>query len=144
MFVETLSPLGSWLNPRLFCAKFCWNWPAGSGEYFLQIVNFPVIYPWEKPWPFIWTNLNSLYPRVLCARFGWNWPIGSEEEDRNVNSSDRRTYLLYDVPQANRKSHLIFQLRWARTTEDKLWQYKIQEGIICWSCIRGALVSNGR
>ena len=41
---------------------------------------FVIICPWKLAWPFIITNLNSLYPRMLCAKFSWNWSSGSEEK----------------------------------------------------------------
>ena len=31
-----------------------------------------IISPWERVWPFIWTNLNPFYPMMLCAKFGGN------------------------------------------------------------------------
>jgi hypothetical protein len=37
--------------------------------------------PLKRIWPFIWTNLNSLYPRKICTKFDWIWPAGSGEED---------------------------------------------------------------
>ena len=68
----------------MICAKFCWNWPSGSGEddfsnLLMYFRNFVII----SPWPFIWTKLNPLHPlgRILCAKFGWNMPSGSGEED---------------------------------------------------------------
>ena len=50
-------------NTRMHCAKFCWNWPNGSGEdcfwillfYFCYLV---IITPLKRTWPFILTNLN--------------------------------------------------------------------------------------
>ena len=52
---------------------------------FLKVVNdflyVAIISPLKKnAWPFIRTNLNSLYPRILCVMFGWNWPRGSGED----------------------------------------------------------------
>ena len=35
-------------------------------------------------WPFIWTNLNSLYQGLFCAKFDWNWPSGSEEDFKKL------------------------------------------------------------
>ena len=53
-------------NIRMLCAKFCWNWPGGSGEEDFKISTryFPysvIISPWKRVWPFIWTNLNSFF-----------------------------------------------------------------------------------
>ena len=47
----------------MFCAKFGWNWPCGSGweEFKISSMffrNFVIISPWKSAWPFIWTNLN--------------------------------------------------------------------------------------
>ena len=67
----------------MLCAKFGWNQPSVSSEDFKNFVkSFVIISPWKKAWPFIWTNLNSLYPRprMLCAKFGCNLPSGSGEE----------------------------------------------------------------
>ena len=75
-------------HPRIYCAKFDWNWSSGSGEIFFLISSmffryFVIISPWKRTGPFIWTNMNSLYPRMVCAKFGWNWPRGSWEEVEN-------------------------------------------------------------
>ena len=77
------------LHPRMFCAKFGWNWSSGSGEEdFYIFVNifyyFIFICPWKRAGPFIWTNLNPLYPRMPCAKFSWNWLSGSGEEDFEI------------------------------------------------------------
>ena len=45
-----------------------------------------------RTWPFIWTNLNTLYPKMLCVKFGWSWSSGSGEEDENV----KKKIHLYD------------------------------------------------
>ena len=79
------------LHQRMLWAKFCWNWPSGSGEEDFLILSmyfcyFVIISPWKRAGPLIWTNLNPLHPRMLCAKFGWNWPSGSGEEDENVKS----------------------------------------------------------
>ena len=71
---------------KMFCAKFSWNWPSGSGEEDFLISSmffryFVIISPWKRAWPFIWTNLNPLHPEIHCAKFGWNRPSGSGEED---------------------------------------------------------------
>ena len=90
------------LHPRMICAKYCWNWPSGSGEEDFLISSmyfryFLIIPPWKRAGPFIWTNLNPLNPRMLCAKFGWNWPSGSGEEVKNRKSlqtdgqTDRQT-----------------------------------------------------
>ena len=41
---------------------------------------FPIIPPWKRAGPYIWTNLNTLYPRMHCAKFGWDWPSGSGKD----------------------------------------------------------------
>jgi hypothetical protein len=46
--------------------------------------SFPIISPWNKGLPFIYTNLNLLYLRMICANFGYNWLSGSGEEVENV------------------------------------------------------------
>ena len=80
------------LHPRMFGAKFGWNWPEGSWEKdFFNFVkkyfcNFVIISPWKRAWYFISINLNSLYSRMICAKFGWNLLGGSGEEDENVKS----------------------------------------------------------
>ena len=66
-----LSPLweGDWsfiwtnfipLQPRIVCAKFGWNWTRCSGEDFekltIYLYYFPIIFPFRRAWPFIWTN----------------------------------------------------------------------------------------
>ena len=38
---------------------------------------FVIISLLKKAWPFIWTNLNSLYHMMLCDKFGWYWHCGS-------------------------------------------------------------------
>ena len=72
------------LHPRMLCAKFGWSWTSGSGwriifKVFNIFLQFTIIFPLRRAWPFIWTNLNPLHPRMLCAKFGWNWPSGSGE-----------------------------------------------------------------
>ena len=71
---------------------------------------FPIISPWRKVWPFIWTNLNTLHTRMLCTKFGSNWTSGSGEEVEMWNvyrQTDGRTDVL-----------LSFQLRWAKNFVD--------------------------
>ena len=64
------------LHPRIFLAKFGWNWLSGSGEVFLissmYFHYFGIIAPWKRAGPFIWINLNSLLPRMIRVMFGWN------------------------------------------------------------------------
>ena len=56
---------------------------------FLKVVNVFSLCGYYLPlinaWPFIWTNLNSLYPRILCVMFGWNWPSGSGEDFQKLS-----------------------------------------------------------
>jgi hypothetical protein len=42
---------------------------------------FVIISPFNRTWPFRWTNLNSLIPRIICTKFDWIWPSGSGKED---------------------------------------------------------------
>ena len=65
---KNLNPFHSWM----FCAKFSWNWPSGSGEEDFWISSmyfrhFLIISPWKMPGSHMWTTLNPLYPRMLCA-----------------------------------------------------------------------------
>ena len=52
------------IHPRIISAKFDWNWPRASEEYFLKssmyLHYFVIISPWKRAGPFIWTNLNPL------------------------------------------------------------------------------------
>ena len=73
------------LHPCMLCAKYGWNWPSGYGEKDFYISSiyfhyFEIISFWKRGWPFIWTNLNSLYPKMHCVKFGWKKPSGSGEE----------------------------------------------------------------
>ena len=66
----------------MFCAKFGWNLPSGSGKDFkkkfsMYFCYFVRISPWKRAWPFIWINLNPHYQRKFCVKFGWTWPVGS-------------------------------------------------------------------
>ena len=76
----------------MFCAKFGWNWPIGTGEKeFLKFVDvLSLFYDYlhlERAMALhLIKNLNPLHPRMLCAKFGWNWPSGSGVEVKNVKS----------------------------------------------------------
>ena len=95
-----------WRRFSYACLLFRYYFPPGKGCG-LHLNNFIIISLWKRYWPFILTNLNSLYPIMLCAEFGWNWPRISWEEDRR---------------QAIRKAHLNFQLRWAKISNKMcLW-----------------------
>ena len=65
------------LHPRMFCAKFGWNWPGGSGEEdVFWICYFVIISPWKRAGPsFEKKKLNPIHPRMLCAKFCWNWSV---------------------------------------------------------------------
>ena len=39
---------------------------------------------WNKVWPFIWRNVNSLLNKDAYAKFHWHWPSGSWEEDFHI------------------------------------------------------------
>jgi hypothetical protein len=41
---------------------------------------FVIISPLKRTWPFIGTNLNSLYPRTICITFDWISLTGSGED----------------------------------------------------------------
>ena len=74
------------LHPGMFCAKFDWNCPSGSGEEDSKIssmyfFHFIIISPCKIEYPFIWRNLNSFPPRIICIQFGWNSPSGFGEEN---------------------------------------------------------------
>ena len=57
-----------YLNKRILCAKYGWNWLGGSR---ILSSNFAIInyLPLEKGGALIWTNLNPQNPRMLCAKF---------------------------------------------------------------------------
>ena len=120
LLFEIISPwkrAGSfiWINlnsllPRMFCAKFGWNWFSGSLNYVNVFSLFPNFLHLERVGSFIRINLNPLHPRKLCAKFGWNWFGGSGEEDENVKSQRRRN-IKFD-----QKSSLELELRWAKNT----------------------------
>ena len=42
-----------------------------------------IISPWKRAWPFILTNLNSLYLRMLCAM--WLWRSKESFTDRRMD-----------------------------------------------------------
>jgi hypothetical protein len=48
---------------------------------------FVIISPLNRTWPFIWTNLNSLYLRIICTKFDWIWSAGFGEEHFFLNFS---------------------------------------------------------
>ena len=76
------------LHTRMLCAKFGWNWPSGSGEFFfLNFVDVLFCYylPLECVLPFIWTNVNPIHPKMLWTKFGSNWLSGSGEEDNKFH-----------------------------------------------------------
>ena len=62
------------LHPRMFCAKFNWNWPSGSEEEEFLISSmyfryFVIISPWKRVGPFIrknWVPFNKgcIVPRL--------------------------------------------------------------------------------
>ena len=105
-------------HPRMFCAKFSWKWPSGSGEEDFKISSMYFTSPWKGAGPFNWTKSNPLYQRMLCAKFGWNQPSGSGEEDKiwkvydddndDDNGDGQRTN--FD----KKSSSLSFGLRWAK------------------------------
>ena len=69
---EFPSPMAALYQVWLKLAEFFWRrryFEIMLSLYFRYLV---IISPWNKAWPFIWTNLNSLQPRNLCAKFGWN------------------------------------------------------------------------
>jgi hypothetical protein len=53
----------NFLYPRMICTKFDWNWPAGSGGFFFNIINtckygFPYCGPSRPPGTMLLRNLN--------------------------------------------------------------------------------------
>ena len=66
----------------MLCAKLSWNLPRGSGEEDFELLNEGIMSPWQRIWPFKFTNLNHLHPRMLCPKFGWHWPTGSGEDEK--------------------------------------------------------------
>ena len=100
---------------------------------------FVIISPWNRVWPFIWTNkdalcqvwlvlenylplekdvalhlnkLDPLHQRMLWAKFSWNWLSGFWEEDENVKSYNDNNN--HDRQILIRKADLNLQLRWAK------------------------------
>ena len=64
---------------------------------------FWIIYPWERAWPFIWTNLNPNHPRILCVKCGWSWLSGSGEEYFLITSKYFRYF----------RNHLFLERTWS-------------------------------
>ena len=62
-----------WLNLAL------WFWTTRSLIFVNVFHYFIIVSPWDRVWPFNWTNLNPLQPRILCTKIGWNWTSGSGE-----------------------------------------------------------------
>ena len=62
-----------WLNLAL------WFWTTRSLIFVNVFHYFIIVSPWDRVWPFNWTNLNPLQPRILCTKLGWNWTSGSGE-----------------------------------------------------------------
>ena len=55
------------LHPRMLCAKFCWNWPSGSGEVVNLFSLFPNHLPFRKSVALHMYKLESSSPRdTLC------------------------------------------------------------------------------
>lgn len=52
-----------------------------KGEEGQPCLNFSF---WRTAWPFIRTNVNSLYSGVLCAKFSYKNLSGSEENDHSI------------------------------------------------------------
>ena len=94
-----LSPLGEGHGPSFDQFKFPspkdilsqvwmklvqWFWRKFFKVYYFRY--FAIIAPWDRAWPFIWTNLTLHYPIIFCAKLGWNWHSGSGEEEKNMKS----------------------------------------------------------
>ena len=62
-----------WLNLVL------WFWTTRSLIFVNVFHFFIIVSPWDRVWPFTWTNLNPLQPIILCTKIGWNWTSGSGE-----------------------------------------------------------------
>ena len=104
------------IHPRMFCAKFGWNWLSGSGEEDCLIASmyvryFVIISPWKRAQLFILTNSNYLHLRMLCAKFFWNSPSGSGEDEnvKNLRQQQRRRI---------RKAHLRLWIRWTKKMKE--------------------------
>ena len=87
-FIET-----NYLQPRMPCVKFGWNWPSGYGDDFqISSMNFRYFFiksPRKgKGMALHLDNLNPLHPQMPCFKLGWNWYIGSGE-DENVKRRQR-------------------------------------------------------
>jgi hypothetical protein len=73
---------------------------------------FVIISPCRRLFSFIWTNLNPLSPRTTYAKSGWNWPRGDCRGLKMWKLTDnvRTMHVQWTI----RKTHLSFQLRWAK------------------------------
>ena len=95
-----------------FCQEYLkldlWFWRRRFYSISSMFRCFVIISPWKKC-----ESLNPLYPRELCAKINWNCAGGFGEEGEFVKTlyTEGRTD---DGKQAIRKSHMIFQLRWAK------------------------------
>ena len=61
LFVKTWDPLN---------AGYLANKNFNSRQYIFSF--FVINAPWEKAWPFVWTNLNPFNLWRSCAKFCWN------------------------------------------------------------------------
>ena len=50
-----------------------WFWRKILLNFVNVFLLFRIYFPLEKEWPFIWTNLNTIYPSMLCGKFFRNF-----------------------------------------------------------------------
>ena len=83
------------LHPRMFRAKFGWNWLRGSCEMILKFCHVFLLFRnfliYEKGVALHWKKIESLHPRNFCIKFGWNGPVVLEKKLFLISS----TYFRY-------------------------------------------------
>ena len=99
-FIRTnLNPL----YPRMFCAKFDWNWPSGSGE---EDENVKSLRQWRQR-----QRRRRTTDKFWSEKLTWAFGSGELKMWKVYRRTNRQT----DVGrQVIRKAHLSFQLRWAK------------------------------
>ena len=115
-------------HPKIFCAKFGWNWFSGSGEKFLMSIIFVILLllllgKGQGPsFEQTWLCTTQLY---FVRRLVENGTVVLEKKTNiwKVYDDDdkQRTGQIL-----NRKAHLSLQLRWAKK-QNKLFQTKLME-----------------
>ena len=111
------------LHPRMFCSKFGWNWPIGSGEEDLKIYfhSFVIISLWkrmrslfEKTWiPFIKgcfvPSLVEIGPVVLEKKKKMWKVYNNDHEDGQQTNCDQKSSL-DPLAQVSLKLKAVFQI----------------------------------